>query len=95
MTTDFRALCTALLDEISHESPTTCLARAALAEPQPEPPTDAELTVDTIMQIADEFFDFYGNSHRDCFFATSIVAKENPTQSLYDFARAVLARWGS
>lgn len=43
MTTDFRALCTALLDEISHESPTTCLARAALAEPQPEPPTECEV----------------------------------------------------
>jgi hypothetical protein len=33
MTTTFRALCSALLDEIAHESPTTCLARAALAEP--------------------------------------------------------------
>ena len=105
MTTDFRALCARMADELDyyrqllmddrreiHALATE--ARAALAQPQPEPPTDAELTVDTIMQIADEFFDFYGNSHRDCFFATSIVAKKNPTQSLYDFARAVLARWG-
>ena len=43
MTTDFRSLCAALLDEMSHESPTTCLARAALAEPKPEPPAEREV----------------------------------------------------
>ena len=31
--TDFRALCAELLDEVPHESPLTCLARAALAQP--------------------------------------------------------------
>jgi hypothetical protein len=35
--TDFRALCQELLDEIPHESPLTCLARAALAQPEPVP----------------------------------------------------------
>jgi hypothetical protein len=44
MTDTFRALCSALLDEIAHESPTTCLARAALAaEPVGEGPSDEEL----------------------------------------------------
>ena len=36
--TDFRALCQELLDEIPHESPLTCLARAALDQPEPEGP---------------------------------------------------------
>ena len=39
--TDFRALCQELIDEIPHESPLTCLARAALA--QPKPPSLKEL----------------------------------------------------
>lgn len=54
MTTDFRALCAELaekLDEFDRllhgaqyvENPLTYRARAALAEPQPEPPTDEEL----------------------------------------------------
>lgn len=34
--TDFRALCAALIDEVPYESPTTCLIRAALAQPEPE-----------------------------------------------------------
>jgi len=39
--TNFRALCAALVDEAPYESPTTCLARAALAQPEPEGLTDA------------------------------------------------------
>jgi hypothetical protein len=34
--TDYKALCAELLDEIPHESPLTCMARAALAQPEPE-----------------------------------------------------------
>jgi hypothetical protein len=41
--TDFRALCAALIDEAPYESPTTCMARAALAQPEPQGPTDEEL----------------------------------------------------
>jgi hypothetical protein len=41
--TDYKALCAELLDEIPHESPLTCMARAALAQPEPEGPSKAEL----------------------------------------------------
>lgn len=80
MTTDFRALCAALLDEISHESPTTCLARAALAEPKPEGPSGDEiyklaLEGDFLVDVGDGF--------------TCMVQDE------VEFARAVLARWGN
>ena len=40
---DFRALCAALVDEAPYESPTTCLARAALAQPESVAPTDDDL----------------------------------------------------
>ena len=49
MTTDFRALCAELLRELEHathddyQQELKDRARAALAEPQPEPPTDEEL----------------------------------------------------
>jgi hypothetical protein len=43
--TNWRELCAELLDEISHESPATCLARAALSQPEPDVvgPSDEEL----------------------------------------------------
>ena len=47
--TDFRALCAALVDEAPYEAPTTCLARAALAQSKPAP-TDEEL-----LQLAKEW----------------------------------------
>jgi hypothetical protein len=50
---DFRALCAALVDEAPYESPTTCLARAALAQPEPVAPTDEEL-ISPIMWMIDE-----------------------------------------
>jgi hypothetical protein len=34
--TDYKALCAELLDEIPHESPLTCMARAALAQSETE-----------------------------------------------------------
>ena len=51
MTTDFRSLCAELIDALDsgipagriRMSPLAESARAALAEPQPEPPTDKEL----------------------------------------------------
>ena len=108
MTTDFRALSAELLaaiqlytglnpaaSEMSSVEKTEKLmdamaaTAAALATPPPEPPTKEDL-----MQLAYEYFDFRGNSHRGFFFATSIEAKADPYQSLTSFAHAVLERWG-
>ena len=91
MTTDFRTLCAELADAlgnairvIHHEDGTLHIstaepvlerARAALAEPKPEPPTDDKL-----------------------FYAAEVYAEDNGLIGLHnapDFARAVLARWGS
>jgi hypothetical protein len=41
--TNWKTLCAALVDEAPYESPTTCLARAALAQPEAQGPTDEEL----------------------------------------------------
>jgi hypothetical protein len=40
---NFRAICAALLDEIPYESPTTCLALAALKESQVKGPTEKDI----------------------------------------------------
>lgn len=78
MTTDFRALCAELVDEITYlapiQSPYNDLiarARAALAEPEPERPTDADL-------------------HAMAFSYSQPCYKFE----YIPFARAVLARWG-
>ena len=110
MTTDFRALCAKVLaynegqgaynfshlniydrDNAAFDAWQEIKAelKSALAEPEPERPDAGE-----VMQLADNYFSFCGNSHRDQFFATSMEARKDPTQSLQDFARAVLARWG-
>ena len=47
-----------------------------------------------LMQLACQFFNFRGNSHRDSCFATSIEAKQDPVTSITAFANAVLERWG-
>jgi hypothetical protein len=44
--TNWKTLCAALVDEAPYESPTTCLARAALA--QPEPPSLKEQALDDL-----------------------------------------------
>ena len=64
-------------------------ATAALATPEPEPPTKEDL-----MQLACKYFDFRGNSQGGFFFATSIEAKTYPYQSLTSFAHDILERWG-
>jgi hypothetical protein len=95
--TDFRALCAELMDAIDSgipterikQSPLAVRVDAALAQPKPQGPTFIE-----VMQLADDFFTFRGNSHGDAFFATEITAKTDPGQALEQFARAVLARWG-
>jgi hypothetical protein len=45
MKTDWKALCAALIEEAPYESPTTCLARTALAQPEPEVFTDEEIAI--------------------------------------------------
>lgn len=95
MTTDFRALCAELLREFEHathddyQQELKGRARAALAEPHPEPPTDEEL-----LALFDQF-DIDGMAD---------VTKGMPLDTFWDdyqpreavkYARAVLARWGS
>lgn len=91
MTTDFRALCAEVLtlldlyDEGQRVDwdPWRARARAALAEPEPEEPTDDEL-----MEAFDgEFAEFFDSS--DGFGTTAI-----PRSEWIKVARAVLARWG-
>ena len=85
MTTDFRALCAELLDEMDYYTDWSDAkevkdrARAALAEPQPEGPSGDEiyklaLEGDFLVDVGDGF--------------TCMVQDE------VEFARAVLARWG-
>ena len=89
MSTDFRALCSELLDELqalrlavayevgcpSPEPPVVLRARTELAQPEPVAPTDEELT---------DMAEFY--------------IEDNGLLGLHnagEFARAVLARWGT
>ena len=90
MTTDYRALCAALLDEIGHESPTTCLARAALAQPESVGPTDEELA-QLIYEKA--FVPAAGHCKTD---APPWVERGNSLAQgdARECARAVLQRWG-
>jgi hypothetical protein len=82
MTTDYRALCSQLADELhkhtslydGHESELVARARAALAQLEPEGPTDAELH-----QLWLDLYAFH----------------DGPTSGdVAEIARAVLARWG-
>jgi hypothetical protein len=78
--TDYKALCAELLDEIPHESPLTCMARAALAQPEPEGPTDDEISK---LALEGDFLEDVGDG-----FSCMV-------QDEVEFARAVLARWGN
>jgi hypothetical protein len=78
--TDYKALCAELLDEIPHESPLTCMARAALAQPEPERPTDDEISK---LALEGDFLEDVGDG-----FSCMV-------QDEVEFARAVLARWGN
>jgi hypothetical protein len=95
-TDTFRSLCEKLTDAYEHELNKRGMgcglidrARAALSQPEPGVPTFIE-----VMQLADDFFTFRGNSHGGAFFATEITAKTDPGQALEQFAHAVLTRWG-
>ena len=90
---DFRALCTELVEElevwISYGDEADCAdahavvdhARAALATPPPEPPTDEEL---------DEFVVFWWGPDTDERTVTDVIEGG----SMAAFARAALHRWG-
>jgi hypothetical protein len=90
--TDYKALCAELSDEMPHESPLTCMARAALAHPGPEGPSDEELLAVAAGAI---------NPYETCgiaigeYEAETEYAIEAYGSELIAFARAVLARWGN
>ena len=89
MTTDYRALCAALLDEMPHESPTTCLARAALAQPEPVVPTDEEL-----LDLLKEHEVGTPDSNNRVIYFILPASGRTTREAVLSFARAVLARWG-
>lgn len=87
--TDYRALCAELVDALDKcqrpygdepESSLVWKARAALAQPEPQEPTDAE-----IEQFADNAGFIEGHAYDACGFRI---------HDEVGFARAVLARWG-
>ncbi len=89
--TDFRALCADLLRELDHASAWDYQqalkdqARTALAEPEPEGPTDEEID-DWRTRCAD----LTRVGEVDYYWAFDL-----PSDTVADIARAVLARWGS
>jgi hypothetical protein len=99
--TDFRALCeelNGLLEYISDISPHLCedeinnltnSARAALAQPEPQGPTDEEL-----IQLANVCIHIDTRLYRFQATAGDPVWYEMTEQQVHAFARAVLARWG-
>ena len=77
--TDFRALCAELLDELQYQTDCTTAeelqnrARAALAEPEPEAPTDEQLN---ILWNCSGAADEYGNHTGNIFeFARAALAR--------------------
>jgi len=94
--TNFRALCAALVDEAPYESPTTCLARTALSQPEPAP-TDEEIMELMPQQMRDDL----ANAARALAgFDRATVKAAGAMRIIFnrhavDHARAVLARWGT
>jgi hypothetical protein len=101
--TDFRALCTELADtlECVLDSPDPhCLAliaraHAALAQPEPVAPTDEEL----LKLMPETMLDEFSYAAKVCSDATGGQVKPgifrvSLNTGAFDFARAVLARWG-
>ncbi len=87
--TDFRALCKELMDAIDSgvpverikQSPLSVRVDAALAQPEPQGPTDEEL---------DEFAIYWWGSEIDERSVSDVIE----SGSMAAFARAVLDRWG-
>jgi hypothetical protein len=94
--TDYKALCAELLDEIPHESPLTCMARAALAHSELEGPSDEELLALMPETMRDEF----SYAAKVCSDATSGQVKPGIFRvalntAALEYAQAVLSRWGN
>jgi hypothetical protein len=98
MSTDFRALCARMADELDHYRQLlmddrreihalAAEARAALAQPEPQGPTDEGLL---------SWAHFYGIDYVDIDRPSELDAEKKPVRSdeLRIFARAVLTRWG-
>ena len=96
--TDLRALCARMADELDHcrqllmddrheAHALATEARAALAQPEPQGPTDEELLF---------WAHFYGIDYVDIDRPSELDAEKAPVRSdeLRIFARAVLTRWG-
>jgi hypothetical protein len=95
MTTDYRALCAELLealeiqlDELRFNSRLCIRARALLAQPEPEGPTDDKL-LDIALATDLVFFPYKG---RGC--ASPYMEGTDITAEVLAYARAVLAKWG-
>jgi hypothetical protein len=94
--TDYKQLCAELVDAIDsgiptqrmHLSPVMIHARVALAEPEPEGPTDAEL-----LELAEEWPCTTGERH-DLSGCPEVPLFSVFEDELIEFAHAVLARWG-
>ena len=102
MTTDFRALCAELSDRLQlaitsqradanyqEDRGAIDRARAALAEPQPESPTDEEL-----LALFDQF-DIDGMADATKGMPLDTFWDDYQPREAVKYARAVLARWGS
>ena len=94
MNINYRALCAELLDEIGHESPTTRLARAALAQLEPvstEPDVEPEAS-----WTEDEAIVAYDSAYRKSagMEHTGFGAASSYTEHHREGIRAVLARYG-
>jgi hypothetical protein len=100
--TDFQALCAELLLELEHASAWDYQqalkdqARAALAQPEPQGPTDEELLELMPETMRDEF----SYAAKVCSDATGGQVKPGIfrvclNHSALEYARAVLARWGN
>jgi hypothetical protein len=102
MTTDFRALCAELADRLQHAITSANAdsyygenrdavdrARAALAQPEPVPPTDEEL-----LKLFGQF-DVEGMNGETHGMPLDTFWDEYQPREALAFARAVLARWGT
>jgi hypothetical protein len=96
MTNDHRALCAELLealeiqlDELRFNNRLCIRARALLAQPMAEVPTD-----DKLMDIA-RATDLVYYMGEDCGFASPYMEGTDITAEVLAYARAVLAKWGT
>jgi len=83
MTTDWKALCAALIEEAPYESPTTCLARALLSQPEPEGPSDRIISIAMAVQECASAWE-----------PTARLIGNVCAEDIADLCGAVLARWG-